>query len=97
MLCWFVAFTIRFKKPGRRISEEDRLSESSNTDDSLNAETGSLSSVDEKNVMQYETLYVTAEIVRSVLYSTKENVLCLHEVFRQVSLFLIFWWRMMQV
>ena len=90
VLCWFVAFTIRFKKPGRRISEEDRLSESSNTDDSLNAETGSLSSVDEKNVMQYETLYVTAEIVRSVLYSTKENILCLHEVFRQVSLFLIF-------
>lgn len=77
VLCWFVAFTIRFKKPSRR-NDEDRLSESSVSEESVTP-------VEEKSI-QFETLYVTAEIVRSVLYSTKDNVLCLHEVFRQVGL-----------
>ena len=82
VLCWFVAFTIRFKKPHRR-NEEDRLSESSIIEDSASSETYSVSSSEDKS-MQFETLYVTAEVVRSVLYSTRDNVLCLHEVLRQV-------------
>lgn len=84
VLCWFVAFTIRFKKPNRRI-DEDRLSESSITEDSVNTGTYAATPLEEKS-FQFETLFMTAEIVRSVLYSTKDNVLCLHEVFRQVCL-----------
>eukprot|EP00795_Rhopilema_esculentum_P002762 gene2762-982_t len=91
VLCWFVAFTIRFKKPGRR-NEEDRISESSNTDDSVNNDAYSpAATTDEKSILQYETLFDTAEVVRSVLYSTKDNVVCLHEVFRQGFLMPISW------
>ncbi len=82
VLCWFAAFTSRFKK--RRRKSADQISESSNTDDSLNTESSSCSSADDSNIAQYQTLYNTAEVVRYVLYSTKENVICLHEVFRQV-------------
>ena len=82
VLCWFVAFTIRFRKQNRR-SGDDRLSDASINEDSTSSETHSITSFDDRNT-HYENLLVTADVVRSVLYSTKDNVLCLHEVFRQV-------------
>ena len=82
VLCWFVAFTIRFRKQNRR-SGDDRLSDASINDDSTSSETHSITSFDDRNT-HFENLLVTADVVRSVLYSTKDNVLCLHEVFRQV-------------
>ena len=84
VLCWFIAFTIRFRKPNRK-NDDDKVPESSINEDSASTETYTVSSNDERNA-QFESWYFTAEIVRFVLYSTKDNVLCLHEVLRQVSI-----------
>ena len=44
----------------------------------------------ENNVIDDEMLAETAPIVRCVLYATKENVLLVHEIFRQVGKFVEF-------
>ena len=82
VLCWFVAFTIRFRKQNRK-SGDDGLSDVSINEDSASSETHSVASFDDRST-HFENLFFTADIVRSVLYSTKDNILCLHEVFRQV-------------
>ena len=94
VLYWFVAFTIKFKRRKKSLdklsessiageSTADTTTETSTTDPQLSPSPSQLS--DDSNSRQYETLCEGAEVIRGVLYSTRENVIYLHEILRQVS------------
>ena len=88
VLRWFVAFTVRFKRTGG-IAEAPSVNQSvvSITSTGSN-EPGSPTTPTEANrfspARNKEYLHDASDAIRKVLYSTRENIQILHEVFRQV-------------
>ncbi|KAK3718791.1 hypothetical protein QZH41_014047, partial [Actinostola sp. cb2023] len=88
VLRWFVAFTVRFKRqnpdePGSPFLASRSME--STLSSSPTSSPGSIASVDllRTGSTNSEHLYEASDVIRRVLYSTKENVQLLHEVLRQ--------------
>ncbi|KXJ04572.1 hypothetical protein AC249_AIPGENE27717, partial [Exaiptasia diaphana] len=88
VLRWFVAFTVRFKRqnaddPGSPFLSSKSLDTPLSS--SPTSSPGSIASVDllRTGSTNSEHLYEASDVIRKVLYSTKDNVQLLHEVLRQ--------------
>ncbi|XP_048586068.1 ral GTPase-activating protein subunit alpha-2 [Nematostella vectensis] len=89
VLRWFVAFTVRFKRQeeGQEPSSPTFTSKSmeslppSTTTPGMGSTADMMKSI--SNDKKKEDLHTASDIIRRVLYSTKENVQLLHEVLRQ--------------
>jgi hypothetical protein len=95
---WLIAFTIQLKSRSRNFNDRTEL-ETTAAGGSISVETfgskedviGSTSTTSSNypgvnsSLRQLGNLCQAADIVRSVLYSTPDNVLTVYEIFRQVS------------
>ena len=93
VLRWFVAFTNRFRRTDQSAdSEVDGSADPTTPTYVMPATSLATANVPaDSALMNKENLHIASEIIRKVLYSTKDNVQLLHEVFRQVgsSLYLL--------
>ena len=95
---WLVAFTIQLKTKPRSLHPEktfdsdpafSRGSISSEATEDISNIASSDSGID-SSLRQLGNLYQAAEIVRSVLYATPDNVLTVYEILRQVWTWIIY-------
>lgn len=89
VLKWFVAFTVRFKRQSSSEPSSPFLSSKSLDSQLSSSPTSSPGSIPNVDVLRTgssnsEHLYEASDVIRRVLYSTRENVQLLHEVLRQV-------------
>lgn len=93
VLRWFVAFTVRFKRQNLSELSSPFLSSTKSLESQLSSSPtsspGSIPNVDmlRSGSSGSEHLYEASDVIRRVLYSTRENVQLLHEVLRQVRNF----------
>ena len=94
VLCWLIAFTVRLKHKTKTLTDSKSVETISVTSDSSELTmTHDISPVVTPSnealpampqLKHYDMLCESADIVRAVLYCTQENVLVVHELFRQV-------------
>lgn len=96
VLRWLIAFAIRFKRKSKSSTDSKSIDSGSlaaqestelqpiSEDVSKTSASNDESSPATRS-KQYELLCEAADIVRAVFSSTQENVLAVHEVFRQVG------------
>ena len=105
VLRWLIAFTAQFKHKHRTTGDSNKSVETTSitSHDSNELSTPrETSPVNETTAnpqprhsdIRYDMLCEVADIVRAVLYCTQENVLVVHELFRQVKkqqIYYLYW------